>query len=148
MSVLLRIYRASAESWGWEWLVMEPEVGREIAFGAPNPCVWPVGCSYAAARRVNEPTMVSGASRFLSWVMHILYCFSAQGTASEDSRCRMGGSDVMNPWLVRLIGLGFLICCCRDRDSGVGLGFFVSGFVPWVGGLGMSTVGFLGPTMH
>lgn len=75
-----------------------PEVRREIASGAPNPRVdWLTGCSCAGGHRVLVLMTVSGA--LFSSFSGILFSFVSLPLvfASEDSRCLMGGSDVMIP---------------------------------------------------
>ena len=78
---LLRIYHgAGCIAMGWAQLVKEPEVGREIAFGAPNPRVWLVGCSCTRAAQLNTHDGVGSTVVVCPRVYFIVFYFSALGS--------------------------------------------------------------------
>ena len=94
---LLRIYHgAGCIAMGWAQLVKEPEVGREIAFGVPNPRVWLVGCSCTRAAQLKIPTMVSGALLLFVLGCLLLFFISLLSVLTSDgSHSGMGRSDVV-----------------------------------------------------
>ena len=98
LMVLLRSYHgAGCIAMGWAQLVKEPEVGREIMFGALNPCVWLVGCSCTRAAQLKKiPMMVLGALLlFVLGCILLIFVSLLSVLTADGSHSGMGQSDVI-----------------------------------------------------